>query len=110
LIGDDVAKLKNIVHSDDACTLIFKGDIKHPEPATGIIKFPGGHVEVSRTSDGNYWAHLSFDEQASVVGSRIDYNHEGYAATGGSIPDVPHADKIQHFAFLVKGKYLESGE
>ena len=96
-----MARLKNIVHSDDAITMIFEGDKRRPEPSTGVIKFPGGHVEVSRTSEGNYWAHISIDNSQSVVDSRIDYDFEGYKATGGNIPDVPHADHIQHLAFLV---------
>ena len=29
-----------------------------PEPATHIIEFPGGAIELSRTTDGNYWAHI----------------------------------------------------
>ncbi|MHB1265894.1 MAG: hypothetical protein ACYC1S_16015, partial [Gemmatimonadaceae bacterium] len=32
--------------------------MKRPEPAQHIIEFPGGAVEVSRTSDGSYWAHI----------------------------------------------------
>ena len=43
-----------VVHSDDAATIIFKGDRRRPEPSTGIIKFPGGHVEVTRCSDNTY--------------------------------------------------------
>jgi hypothetical protein len=29
-----------------------------PEPATHVIEFPGGAIELSRTSDNNYWAHI----------------------------------------------------
>ena len=31
---------------------------KKVESAMHIIEFPGDAVEVSRTSDGNYWAHI----------------------------------------------------
>jgi hypothetical protein len=31
---------------------------QRPEPAQHVIEFPGGAIEVSRTSDGNYWAHI----------------------------------------------------
>jgi len=69
-----MAKLKNIVHSKDACTLIFKGNEKIPEPSLGVIKFPGGFVEVSRCSDGSYYAHISSDCSDNIIDSRIDYN------------------------------------
>lgn len=90
-----------VVHSQDAVTVIFEGnkDIE-AEPSTGIIKFPGGFVEVSRTGD-KYWAHIYQDETKPIADSRIDYNFEGYTATNGSIPDVPHADKIKHIAVLI---------
>lgn len=96
-----MAKAK-VVHSDDAVLVQFFGDKdKQLEPSTGVIKFPGGHVEVTRTSDGRYWAHIEVKNPANIHASRIDYNHEGYEATGGSIPDVPHADKIRHMAILI---------
>ena len=34
------------------------GDKTQPECAQHIIEFPGGAIELSRTSDGNYWAHI----------------------------------------------------
>lgn len=91
----------NVVHSEDAVTVLFAGNRNKPEPSTGIIRFPGGHVEVARTSDGAYWAHVEVEKAGNIQQSRIDYNHEGYEATGGSIPTIPHADKIQHMAILV---------
>lgn len=95
-----MAKAK-VVHSEDAVTVIFQGNPKNPEPGSAIIKFPGGHVEVSRTSDNRYWAHVEVEDPESIQSSRIDYSHEGYTATGGAIPAIPHADKIQHMAILV---------
>lgn len=77
-----------VTHSTNACTIIFEGDPASPEPEHGIIKFPGGHVEVARTSDGSYWCHLRRDSDADafeVVGSRIDYDH-GIPSIG--VPDI----------------------
>ena len=34
------------------------GDRAKPEPATHIIEFPGGAVELSRIADDEYWAHV----------------------------------------------------
>jgi hypothetical protein len=39
---------------------VFKilGNPKHPEPAEHRIEFPGGAVNIARTSEGDYWAHI----------------------------------------------------
>ncbi len=95
-----MAKAK-VVHSEDAATIIFKGDKRHPEPTYGIIKFPGGHVEVSRTTDGQYWAHVSVDDNGRITDSRIDYQHEAYKRHNGSIPPIPAHEDIQHMAIKV---------
>lgn len=94
-----MAKAK-VVHSDDAVLIKFLGNPKNPEPGTAVIEFPGGHVEVSRTTDGRYWAHVNVKEPECIRESRIDYNHEGYMATGGKMV-VPNADKINHIAVLI---------
>ena len=104
-----MAKIK-VVHSVDACTIIFKGNPSTPEPSTGIIKFPGGHVEVSRTSNGEYWAHIEADEPSNIVDSRIDYDHEGYTKSNGIIPPIPLFEHIQHIAVKVNGPFIEPGE
>ena len=94
-----------VVHSDDACTIIFKGNKANPEPSTGIIKFPGGHVEVSRTSDGQYWAHISrknIDAEAgSITDSRIDYPYE---LGEHGIPSIPDQDQIEHIAIKIQSR------
>jgi len=100
-----MAKLRNIIHSDDACTLVFKGDIKKPEPSLGAIRFPGGNIEVSRTSDGQYWAHITVRENSSITSSRIDYDHEHALIHG--IPNIPDKDHIKHIAIKISGKYEE---
>lgn len=101
-----MAKAK-VVHSDDSVLIKFHGNRNNPEPGTAVIEFPGDHVEVSRTSDGRYWAHVEVKKAENIQESRIDYNHEGYVATGGSIPKIPHADKISHMAILIGGQQKE---
>jgi len=101
-----MAKAK-VVHSADACMIIFKGQKSKPEPSTGIIKFPGGHVEVSRTSDGKYWAHVYTDEAANIVDSRIDYDYEGWC-NFHNIPKVPGGKHIQKIAVKIDGPYVSS--
>ena len=98
-----MAKVK-VVHSQDACTMTFKGDIKNPEPTLGAVKFPGGMVEVSRTSDGSYWAHLSVEDDAILEGSRVDYRYQLEPENAGHIPGIPGEEYIQKLAIRVRGK------
>ena len=98
-----MAKAK-VVHSQDGCTMIFKGDVKHPEPALGVIKFPGGEVEVSRTSDGSYWAHLSVDDDATLEDSRVDYRYQMAPENAEHIPSIPGEEYIQKLAIRVRGE------
>jgi len=97
-----MAKAK-VVHSKDACTIIFTGEKTNPEPTTGIIKFPGGIIEVSRTTDGSYWAHLSItkpekDFRSAIIDSRIDYNFNSKL----NIISIPNEANVEHIALRIK--------
>lgn len=89
-----------VVHSDDAVMVEFKGDPKNPEPSTAVIKFPGGHVEVSRTSDGQYWAHLEVVGPVNITDSRIDYDYNGWVMSMG-VPELPMAEHVKKIAIKV---------
>lgn len=78
-----------------------------PEPAEHIIEFPGGAIEVSRTSSGDYWAHIivnrgwAHEEQGGmrsaagvVVDARID--------TDAGVVDVPYVDQFTQIAVLIR--------
>lgn len=103
-----MAKAK-VVHSQDSCMIVFKGNPKSPEPSSGVIKFPGGEVEVSRTSEGKYWAHIKINDNAQVTRSRIDYEHDAYQACIAeghpTIPDIPHGNEVEHLAIEIDGPY-----
>lgn len=103
-----MAKMRNIIHSDDSCMMIFKGNKRTPEPSTGVIKFPGGFVEVTRTSEGHYWAHIGVDTSDNIVHSRIDYAHGTFEEQ--TIPPIPAQDKITKIAVMIDGPYLEPGD
>ena len=83
-------------HSADAVTVVFKGNIKNPEPSTGVIKFPGGHVEVSRCSDGTYWAHVSVVDGSNIIAGRIDR-----AGQVQSVATLENYDKVNHIAIRI---------
>lgn len=95
-----------VIHSDDACCILIEGNRASPEPSTAIIRFPGGRVEVSRTTDGAYWVHVSADGAANIVDSRIDYSHEEYRrrqqAREPSTPPIPSAEAVVHMALLMR--------
>ena len=86
----------NVTHSQDAVQITFNGDRRNPEPATGVIKFPGGHVEVSRCSDGTYWAHVAMVSGANVVEGRID--REGRV---DAVEAMEEAEKVTHIAVRI---------
>jgi len=99
-----------VTHSTDSCVIVFEGDRKHPEPSTAAIEFPGGNVEVTRTSDGTYWAHIAVYRdrtheggpvKGEIIDSRIDYDHDGYKKASIKIPDIPHGEHVQHIAIKV---------
>jgi len=98
--------------------ILVKGNPKSPEPQTTAIKFPGGQVEVTRTTDNLYWVHISMDDDAAVKDSRIDFKFEEYQERvqkrlkedGKVIANIVDYDKVQHMALLVDGVYKEEGE
>jgi len=92
-----------VVHSDDAVMIEFKGDKRNPEPGTAVIKFPGGHVEVSRCSNGDYWAHVEVVSPENITDSRLDYTAAAWAELG-SIPEVPRSNEIQKIAIKIANK------
>lgn len=95
-----MAKAK-VVHCEDAVIVVFKGDPARPEPVTGVIKFPGGHVEVSRCSDGTYWAHLTVSGE-KITGSRFDFSMPDHAEpTFRTIRDIPDHERITKIALHV---------
>lgn len=96
-----------VTHSDDAVHIRFRGDKRRPEPSTGVIEFPGGHIEVTRHSDGSYWVHVARnvritnpDEQVlgQIVESRIDHTYE---ARERGIPPLPEHAAIEHLAIRI---------
>lgn len=99
-----MAKAK-VTHSQDAVTVVFAGNPRNPEPTTGVIKFPGGYVEVSRTTDGGYWAHVYAEDAAHIERSRVDYSPE-YSRENG-IPEIKDQEHVQHIAVKFKKAEVE---
>lgn len=91
---------------------------RRPESATHIIEFPGGAIEVSRTTDGDYWAHIMVNRDfalpddceglraayGEIVGSRIDYEFPA----DPNVIDIPNAKQVRQIAILIKPHRGES--
>lgn len=112
---------KNFLYANAPGKIQLCGDKTiRPEPATHIIEFPGGAIELSRTSDNNYWAHIIVNRDfalpddceglrgayGEIVGSRIDYEFP----IAPNIADVPNAGKVRQIAVLIRPTRAEPGE
>lgn len=76
-------------------------DIKTEKPHT-IVKFPGGHVEIARTTDNNYWIHVAVEDDALIERARIDANGRYANSTSQILTDELAKADVYHIAFLVK--------
>jgi len=67
-------KTLKIEHMGDVVQGIrLRGDKRNPEPEHVRIAFPGGDVDVVRTTDGEYWVHVRVNsaEDVKVSGSEL---------------------------------------
>jgi hypothetical protein len=90
----------------------LRGDkTRRPEPAQHIIEFPGGAIELSRTTDGAYWAHIIVNRRDAVedvgglrsaigeiVGSRITRTNKGAAA----VREIDADEDVEQIAVLIR--------
>lgn len=88
---------------------LFGDKTEKVESAQHIIEFPGGAIEVSRCTDGSYWAHIIVNHGfgdadgdgmntavGEVVGSRIEHQN------GTGPADLPNEKAIEHVAVLIR--------
>lgn len=82
---------------------------KRPESAQHIIEFPGGAVELTRTTDGHYWAHIIINRRAfagndgnglnAARGEVIDARLEKQS---GCVEGIDGHECIEQIAVLVR--------
>lgn len=107
-----MAKAK-VIQTDHACIVLVEGDkSKRLEPAENIIKFPGGSISVTRTSNNEYWAHIEVNHsevledthresrRGDIVNSRIEYNYPA----NPNIVEIDHHENVNHIAVRIKTK------
>ena len=87
---------------------LFGDKARKLESSTHIIEFPGGAIELSRTSQGDYWAHLITNHDwahpdiqgrehayGDVIGARIDDDQRG-------VRSIPRMEHIHQVALLIR--------
>lgn len=82
------------------------GDKSSPEPEHHEFSFPGGSINVQRTENGEYWAHItvykgqllddipSQSQRGNIVDSRID--------TPGGVFPLPNIEGASHIAVRIE--------
>lgn len=53
---------------DNVLGVKLEGDKSKPEPIHFRVCFPGGDVDIVRTSDNQYWVHVHVDKEADLHG------------------------------------------
>ena len=78
------------------------GEKSKPEPAQHIINFPGGAVEVSRTTDGNYWAHIIISDSQHQCGQHVGEIVGSRLTSDNGVEALPDEPNIKQVAVLIK--------
>ena len=82
---------------------------KKPESCQHIIEFPGGAIELSRTSSGDYWAHIIVHRDHVVPDAEGRESAVGQVIDGRIGREFPHgvvgidgAESIEQIAVLIR--------
>lgn len=80
---------------------------KKTEPAQHIIEFPGGAIELSRTSQGNYWAHIIINTQETINDSKGLFSAKGKIIESRidsreGVTKINDYEKISQIAVLIQ--------
>ena len=94
----DAFTAKNWLIDKAPAQVTLKGDKSIcAEPAQHIIEFPGGAIEVSRTTDGNYWAHIIVNKGQIVDDTKGRESAFGVVQrTRLEMEDAPSVQRIQN--------------
>lgn len=81
------------------------GDKRNPEPTYVGIKFPGGEVTVTRTSDGGYWIHGTAADDGHIDDARFDTRSMHAAESLGILAEPLESYREEQFSDFKEDKY-----
>lgn len=90
-----MAKQLRVTRDGEWTVTHIEGNPEKPEAAhAAMIKFPGGNVNVTRTTQGDYWVHINVNRSNSgffipgetipgrIIDGRVDIVGEGVKSIG----------------------------
>jgi hypothetical protein len=81
---------------------------RRPEPAQHVIEFPGGAIEVSRTTNGCYWAHIIVNrgwwdaDQEGLRSARGEIQDSRMDREGIGVHEIDGAPSLAQIAVLIR--------
>lgn len=62
-------KLQTVNFGTEVQGVRLQGNPKNPEPEIFRVAFPGGDVDVTRTTNNEYWVHIRVNTERDIVGN-----------------------------------------
>ena len=95
---------------DDVYGVVLEGNRAKPEKAYFRVAFPGGDVDIVRTSNDDYWVHVRVDrpedgfyvkgnQTARIVNARLDIHGKHASETNPGDFNNPN---LYHAAMLIQ--------
>lgn len=75
-------KIQQFGDEFDVLGVTLRGDPRCPEPDEFRVAFPGGEVSVVRTTDGEYWAHITVNHPEQGLRYKGDGVRDGFVVDG----------------------------
>src|SRR5512135_2951446 len=93
-------KLSVVAMGDEVQGVTLKGNPKSPEPTHFRVVFPGGDVDVVRTTTGDYWVHVRVNNRPG---------HDDPNATPGRLVDARLDVVDKHASETDAGDFKDPG-
>jgi hypothetical protein len=88
---------------DNVLGVELEGNPKKPEPIHFRVKFPGGSIEVVRTTDDQYWAHVNVNHPERSERFKGDGVQDGF------LTDARIDSLNKHAADMDPGDFADPG-
>jgi hypothetical protein len=86
---------------------LFGDQKRQAESAQHVIEFPGGAIELTRTEDGDYWAHIVVNrneviEEADGLVSALGEITDSRIDSSTGVIDVPNYENVTQVALRIR--------